>query len=125
MSNSYIWQIDRTLSDATTPGQSGPESNVNEGVLRISQSSSITGASPSYSLVSYPEHSLDRSYLSAELLYVYSTVPADCATGHSLGGVEGSYSTAEMQWVYSTTPDRCSGNILTVCKWMNRDQLNN
>ena len=35
-----------TLSDATTPGKSGPESNGNEEVLRISQSFCITGASP-------------------------------------------------------------------------------
>ena len=30
-----IWPLDRTLSDATTPGQSVPESNGNEGVLHI------------------------------------------------------------------------------------------
>ena len=50
--------IDRTLSGATTPGQSGPGSDGNEGVLRIRQSSSINGTSPSDCLVSYPEHSL-------------------------------------------------------------------
>ena len=37
---------------ATFPGQSGPWSNGNEGVLRIPQSSSITGTSPSDCLVS-------------------------------------------------------------------------
>ena len=57
MSNSSIWPIDRTLSDATTQGQSGPRSNGNEGVLHISQGSR-TGASPSGSLMSYPGHSL-------------------------------------------------------------------
>ena len=35
MSNNTIWFIDRTLSDATTPGQSGPGSNDNEGVVSI------------------------------------------------------------------------------------------
>ena len=50
---SSIWPIDRTLSGATTPGQSGPGSNGNEGVLHIPQCSSITGASPSDCLVSY------------------------------------------------------------------------
>ena len=35
------------LSGATTPGQSGPGSNGNEGVLCIPQSSSIAGTSPS------------------------------------------------------------------------------
>ena len=47
MSNSSIWPIDRTLSGATTPGQSGPGSNGNEEVFCIPQSSRITGASPS------------------------------------------------------------------------------
>ena len=46
------------LSCATMPGQSGPGSNSNEGVLHISQSSSITGASSSDCLVSYSGHSL-------------------------------------------------------------------
>ena len=32
---SSIWPIDRTLSGATTPGQSGPGSDGNTGVLRI------------------------------------------------------------------------------------------
>ena len=31
LSNSSIWSIDRTLSGATTPGQSGLGSDVNEG----------------------------------------------------------------------------------------------
>ena len=46
-----------TLSDATTPGQSGPGSDNNEGVLRIPQSSSITATSSSDCLMSYPGHS--------------------------------------------------------------------
>ena len=55
---SSIWSIDRTLSSAVTPGQSGPWSDGTEGVLRVSQSSSITKASPSDFLVSYQGHSL-------------------------------------------------------------------
>ena len=43
MQFSSIWPIDRALSDATTPGQSRLKSNGNEGVLRIPQSTSITG----------------------------------------------------------------------------------
>ena len=58
MSNSSVWPIDRTLSGATTQGQSGPGSNGNESVLRISESSSISGASLSDCLMSYPGHSL-------------------------------------------------------------------
>ena len=50
--------IDRALSGATIPGQSGPGSDSNEGVLHIPLSFSITGTSPSDWLVSYPGHSL-------------------------------------------------------------------
>ena len=49
---SSIWPIDKTLSDATGPGQSGPGSKGNEGVLHIPLSSGITGTSPSDCLVS-------------------------------------------------------------------------
>ena len=57
---SSVWPIDRTLSDANSPGQSWPGSDGSERVLCILQSSSITRTSPSYCLVSYPEHSLGR-----------------------------------------------------------------
>ena len=36
----------RSLSGATITGQNGPESDCNEGALRIPQSSSITGITP-------------------------------------------------------------------------------
>ena len=70
------------LSGATTPGQSGPGSNGNERVLRIPQSSSITGTSPSDCLMPYPGHLLGWSYPSAAVQLVYSTAPADWGTGH-------------------------------------------
>ena len=44
MSSSSIRPIDRILSGATTPGQSGPGGDGNKGVRRIPESSSITGA---------------------------------------------------------------------------------
>ena len=44
---SSIKPKDRALSSATTPGQSGPLSNGNEGVLRIPQDPNFTGTSPS------------------------------------------------------------------------------
>ena len=50
-----IWSINRTLSDATTPGQSGPGSNGYEGVLHILEISNLL---PSDVLMSYPGHSL-------------------------------------------------------------------
>ena len=71
---SSIWPIDRTLSGATTPGQSGPGSDGNKGVLRIFQSSSISEASLSDCLVSYPEHRFEEFYPSAEMQSVYFTV---------------------------------------------------
>ena len=46
--------MDRALSGGTILGQSGPGSDDNEGVLRIPQSSSITGTS-SDCLVSYQD----------------------------------------------------------------------
>ena len=67
------------LSGATTPSESEPGSNGNKGVLRIPQSSSITGTSPSDCLVSYPGHSLRGSYPSTEAQSVYSTAPIDWA----------------------------------------------
>ena len=73
MQISSIWLIDRTLSGATTSGQSGPWSNGNKEVLRVPQSSSITGTLPSDCLVSYAGHSWGKSYLSAEKQLVYST----------------------------------------------------
>ena len=48
-----IWPQDMTVSGATTPSQSGHGSDRNKGVIRIPQSSSITGASPSDCFVSY------------------------------------------------------------------------
>ena len=74
-----IWSIDRTLSGATTPGQSRPGSDGNERVLCIPQISSFTGSSPSDCLMIYPGHSLGKSYPSAEIQLVYSSAPADWA----------------------------------------------
>ena len=79
MPNRSIWPIDWTLSGATTSGQSKPESDGNEGVLHIPQSSSITEASSSDGLVSYSGHTLGESYPSAEMQSVYSIAPADSA----------------------------------------------
>ena len=70
---SSIWPIDRTLSGATTLGQSGPGSNDREGVLHIPGTSSLD------CLVSYTGHSLEGSYPSAEMQLVYSVAPANWA----------------------------------------------
>ena len=47
----------RPFSGAPTSGQSGPGRDDNKGLLRIPQSSSTAGTSPSDCLVSYPENS--------------------------------------------------------------------
>ena len=39
--NSSIWPINGNLTDTTTPGQSGPKSKGNEGVLHIPQASGL------------------------------------------------------------------------------------
>ena len=57
MWNSSIRPRDRTLSGATTLGQSGPGSNGNEWVLHIPQSSSIIEGSPSDCFTLYHGHS--------------------------------------------------------------------
>ena len=109
--NCSVWPMDRTLSSATTAGQSGPGSNCNEGVLRISRSFSITGASPLNCLVSYQDIRLRESYPSAEmqsvipkvsaLLEPYHQIIFVLYSGHSMGD---SGKTVEMQSVYSTVP---------------------
>ena len=75
MSNCSISSISRILSAATTSIQYGPESDGNEGLLRISQSSR-TGNSPTEGLRPYPEHLLEESYPSAKMQLVHSTAPA-------------------------------------------------
>ena len=76
MQFSSIWPIDRTLLGANALGQSEPRSDGNKGVLCITQSSSITGASLSWYL-------LGESYFSAEKQSVYSKTPANWATCQS------------------------------------------
>ena len=63
MWNGSIWAIDRTLWATTTPGQSAPGSDGNEGVLRIPLNSSVTGALPSDYLVSYLGHRVGAMYI--------------------------------------------------------------
>ena len=55
MSNSSVWPIDRILSGAITPSQSGPGSDGNERVLGIPQILTITVASSSDCFVSYQD----------------------------------------------------------------------
>ena len=114
MSNSSIWPIDRTLSDGTTPGHCGPRSYGNEEVLCLPQSSSITEASPSNCLVSYPGHSLGKSYPSTDMQWVYSAALADQSNRVDVDfffvewyiSLSGLFNTkvilVELQWYYLT-----------------------
>ena len=74
MSNGLICPVDMTLPGVITPGQSGTESNDNDGQFRILQSYNITGTSPSDCLMSYTGHLLGVFYPSADTQSVYSTV---------------------------------------------------
>ena len=67
--------MNRTQSGVTTPGQSGPGSDRNEEVLRIPQSSSVTGACRSDCF----GDSLGESYPFAEMQSMYSVALADWA----------------------------------------------
>ena len=64
---SSIWAIDKTLSGATTPGQSRPGSEGNKEVLRIPQSSSNTWSLSIRLFRVISGHSLGESYLFAEM----------------------------------------------------------
>ena len=79
--------MDRTLSGANTPGQSKPESDGNKGVLRIPQSSCITGASQSDYSMSYPEHLL-------------GTVLTVCGDAHGVF-----YSLPQAEWAIKQTSE--------------------
>ena len=68
MSNSSIWPIGRTLSSASTPGQSEYGRNGNEGVLRILQISSSL-----FNVISRTFFFGWWSFSSAEMQSVYST----------------------------------------------------
>ena len=88
--------MDGTLLGATTPGQSRSESDANEGVLRILQSSSITKASQLDCLVSYPGlifFGWGGLHFCREAVYVF-------------------YSPSQLDKHSNTW------NHLTVCKWM-------
>ena len=77
---SSIWSVDRTLSGTTTPSQSSPGSDCNEGLLRILQIRRITATLLSVCLVLCPGYSWLESYPSAEKQLVYSTAPAEWAS---------------------------------------------
>ena len=77
------------LFDPTTLGQSGPGSDSNEGVLCISQSSCITGASTSHCLMSCPEHSLSEFLsLCRDAVGIFYIPPHSQPTGQIFAGLQ-------------------------------------
>ena len=78
---SSIRPIDRIPSGATSPSQSGPASNGNEGALLIFQRYRITGTSPSDCLVSYPGHLL------LEVLLLYRDAVGAFYSSSRLGNI--------------------------------------
>ena len=105
-----LFNPNRALSGATTPGQSGPGSDGNEVVLRIPQSSSTARTSPSDCLVSYPGHSLGGSYPSAKVQSVYSTAPADWANIYLIYMYKEDLALNNLQWLicHETQPNQQS-----------------
>ena len=92
MSNNSIWPIDTILSGATTPSQSGPGSNGNEGVVHIPQSSSIPGASSSDCLMSYPGHLVEGGgFTPLQRCSRYILQPQPTGLPGALGDVEYSF----------------------------------
>ena len=72
-----VRSIDRTLSGATTPGQSGPRNNGNEEVFHIPQISKAVSSSDG--LMSYQNTRCGwGSYPFAEMQLVYSLTLVDC-----------------------------------------------
>ena len=61
-----------TQSSVTTPNQSGPGNDGNEGVLCIPQSSSITGVLPCDCLMLYSGHLFEESNPSAAGIFYSS-----------------------------------------------------
>ena len=109
-----IWPIYRTLSGATTSSQNRLGNDGNKWILRIPQRHSITVASPSDCLVSYPGHSLGESYSSVKMQSVYSIQSQP--TRPSLGE---SYPSTKMHSAYSTaTAD--SALVRGVCTTLQR-----
>ena len=87
MQFSFTWPIDRTRSGATTPGQSGPRNECNEGVFRIPPKLQQHYWNLTIRLLSFICTILflgGGSYPSAEKQSVYSTAPDDWIKGHSL-----------------------------------------
>ena len=80
-------------------GYCGPGRDGNKWALRISQSSTITGASLSDCLMPYPGHSLGESYLFAEMQSTYSTAPANWAIKYSDLDLDDAMAPRQVNWL--------------------------
>ena len=108
---SNIWPLDRIPSGATTPGQSGLGNHSNKIVLRITQSSSITGDSPSDCLESYTWSVIGGGdYPSVEMQLMYSAAPA--------GSADNQWETCWNIWVANTK--ECFFQCFIHCSYLTR-----
>ena len=76
---SSIWPIDRLYQVLPHRARVDLGAMVNKGRSAFPKAPVLLEASPSDCLVSYPGHSLERFYPSAEMQSVYFTAPADWA----------------------------------------------
>ena len=93
----------------------------NKGLLRIPQSSSITGALPSDFSVSYPGHSLGgESYLSVEMQWMYSAAPAKRVKKIMLYEYELGHNTAELTKNICCVKDEGTVDHGTITRWFKK-----
>ena len=100
--------------------QSGPGNDGNEGVLRIPQSSSITGASPSDCLVSYLGHSLEGGSYSSAVGIFYSPSRLGCLnqSGPESDGNEGVLRIPQSSNITGASPSDCLVSYQDIrCGW--------
>ena len=102
-----IYPINRTLSGATIPGQSGPGSDDNEGVPRIPQTSKITGTAPSDRLMSHPE----QKYCVKQVQTAYWTLAI-----HSHRDKSSETPASYLIYCYIWTYDRAINQEMHLCK---------
>ena len=112
MPYNYFLLIYMILSGATSLGQGWLGSDGNKRVLRIPQSSSITGASPSDCLVLYPGHSLTKSFTSVERQSLYSAAQADWANKNWLKWIT---SVGRQRYQRS---DQLNNKLSLTCDWV-------
>ena len=111
MSKSSIWLMDRTISDASTLGQSGPGSNDNKEVLHFPQSSSDWSLTIRLFNVMFRTLITGVLALSRDVVGVfYNPSQLDCKANKNL--------IVTITWL---NKDNCNNLIVTIT-WLNKDK---